>query len=258
MTEEHSRSYSNRHRAESFGTRPQAYDRARPDYPAALINDLVAERPAGGLDVGCGTGKAARLIVARGVPMLGVEIDERMAAVARSHGITVEIGSFETWADDGRRFDLMTCAQAWHWIDPAVGIPKAARVLAPGGRLALFWNFASFDPSTRSALDAVYRHVAPELSEHSVVRDGGPATVTDHLAELRHAEQFADLEHRRYPWTTTYSRGAWLDLVATHSDHATLPAEQLAELLAALGRAVDALGGSVHAEYTTDAIFARH
>ncbi|MFC4033133.1 hypothetical protein ACFO3J_16795 [Streptomyces polygonati] len=44
--------------------------------------------------------------------MLGVEGDERMAEVARSHGVEVEVGAFETWDDAGRRFDLVTCADA--------------------------------------------------------------------------------------------------------------------------------------------------
>ena len=49
----------------------------------------------------------------------------------------VEVSSFEDWPDNGRTFDLITCAQAWHWVDPAVGAAKAARLLAPGGELAL-------------------------------------------------------------------------------------------------------------------------
>ena len=83
------RSHTNRSRAESFGAGARAYDRARPSYPSALIDDVLADGPRAVLDVGCGTGKLARLIAERGVPVLGVEIDERMAEVARAHGIDV-------------------------------------------------------------------------------------------------------------------------------------------------------------------------
>ena len=51
------------------------------------------------LDVGCGTGKVARELSARGLEVLGVELDERMAAIARGHGIEVELGAFEDWDD---------------------------------------------------------------------------------------------------------------------------------------------------------------
>jgi len=39
-------------------------------------------------------------------------------------------------------YDLLVSAQAWHWVDPVVAMPKAAALLRPGGTLALFWNYA--------------------------------------------------------------------------------------------------------------------
>src|SRR5690348_959284 len=59
------RTHTNRTRAQSFGSDARAYDRVRPGYPPELIDDLVADRPRTALDVGCGTGKAARLVQAR-------------------------------------------------------------------------------------------------------------------------------------------------------------------------------------------------
>src|SRR5690349_21277834 len=100
------RMHDQRHRAEVFGSAAEAYDEYRPSYPDALIDDLVAAGPARALDIGCGTGKAGRLLAARGVEVLGVEIDEDMAEVARRSGLEVEVGSFETWEPAGRTFDL--------------------------------------------------------------------------------------------------------------------------------------------------------
>ncbi|MER6002826.1 methyltransferase domain-containing protein [Nonomuraea angiospora] len=121
-----------RHVARSRSTALQ-YDRYRPESPDELIDELTAGHPTRVLDVGCGTGKVARTLAGRGLAVLGVEVDERMANVARGHGVEVEVAPFETWDDAGRRFDLMTCGDAWHWIDPDAGIAKAARVLATGG-----------------------------------------------------------------------------------------------------------------------------
>ena len=250
------RAHTNRVRAESFGARAEQYDRERPGYPDALVDDLVAARPADALDIACGTGKAAVLIAARGVRVLGVEVDERMSAVARARGLPVEIAPFETWPARRRRFDLVVCGQAWHWIDPAVGPAKARKLLRPHGLLGLFWNFAHFDAVTQRALDAAYLDAAPELSRHSVVRGGGPATVPAHVAGLR-AAGFGAVEHARYEWFQDYSRERWLALLSTHSDHATLPAARRHALWARVGEAVDALGGTLRARYVTEALLAR-
>ena len=54
-------------------------------------------------------------------------------------------------------------AQAWHWVDPVVGVPKAAAVLRPGGTLALFWNWTRSTRRSGPRCDEVYARVAPEL-----------------------------------------------------------------------------------------------
>jgi 2-polyprenyl-3-methyl-5-hydroxy-6-metoxy-1,4-benzoquinol methylase len=108
--------YRDRGRAESFGSVAEQYDRYRAGYPEGLIEDLVGMRPARVLDVGCGTGKVAVPLIRRGLSVLGVEADERMAGVARGHGVHVQVAAFETWDTAGQVFDLVTCGDAWHWI----------------------------------------------------------------------------------------------------------------------------------------------
>ncbi len=148
--------HENRQRAESFGADAERYDRSRPSYPAAMVDDLLAGKPARVLDVGCGTGMVARLFLARGCDVLGVEPDSRMASIAESHGIQVEVASFEAWDPARRTFDLVVAGQAWHWVDPSVGPGKAAALLGPGGWLAIFWNRGRHDTPTRAALDEAY------------------------------------------------------------------------------------------------------
>ena len=93
-----------RERSKLFDREAERYDRYRPTYPDALIDDLLGPKPEGldVLDVGCGTGIASRLIAQRGANVLGVEVAPRMAEIARSHGIDVEIGAFEDWNPAGR------------------------------------------------------------------------------------------------------------------------------------------------------------
>jgi SAM-dependent methyltransferase len=130
--------HTDRERAESFGQDPASYDRLRPSYPSELVDELLADAPRDVLDVGCGTGIAGSLLAARGCRVLGVVLDQRMAVLARAKGLDVEISAFETWDPRGRSFDLLTCGQAWHWIDPALGLQRAAAALREHGRIALF------------------------------------------------------------------------------------------------------------------------
>ena len=104
-----------RHRqtAESFGADPDRYDRARPGYPAALVERIVAASPGPDvLDVGCGTGIAARQFQAAGCRVLGVDPDPRMAGLARQSGLEVEVATFEAWDPAGRVFDAVIAGQA--------------------------------------------------------------------------------------------------------------------------------------------------
>ena len=160
--------HEDRARALSFGGVAALYDRARPSYPSELIDALVDLSPRRALDVGCGTGKAARLLVERGCDVLGVEPDPSMAAIARSHGITVEDATFENWDARGRVFDLIVSGQAWHWVDPVEGVAKAGSLLRPGGHLGVFWNRGRPEDETRRALEAVYLRLAPELAKTNV------------------------------------------------------------------------------------------
>ena len=119
--------------AESFGGDAERYDRARPDYPDALVRRIIAASPGRNvLDVGCGTGIEARQFRAAGCTVLGVEPDARMAEFARGSGVEVEVATLEAWDPAGRKFDAVIAGTAWHWVDPVAGAAKTARVLRPG------------------------------------------------------------------------------------------------------------------------------
>src|SRR3954454_7984055 len=155
--------HGNRDRAESFGLVAEQYDRLRSSYPTVFIDYLAAWGPINAVDIGCGTGKVARALVEREVRVLGVEPDEAMAAVARNHGIRVELARFETRDPAGRTVDLVTAGHAWHWVDPNSGLAKVASVLEPGGTVALFWNYHAVHASLAEVFDGVYAVCAPEL-----------------------------------------------------------------------------------------------
>jgi SAM-dependent methyltransferase len=248
--------HQDRDRAMSFGGVAALYDKARPSYPPALIDTLMAFAPRSVLDIGCGTGKAARLLADRGCDVLGVEPDPSMAALARGHGITVEQATFEQWESASRTFDLIVCGQAWHWMDPEVRGRKAALTLRPGGHLAVFWNRGRPAEVAAPALDAAYVRLAPEIANTNVALH--PASMPSaRFEEFENAALFDDIAVTTFRWDTVYDRAGWVDFISTHSDHLRLPDARRHALLEAVGEAIDSVGGEMTYHYSTLLVLAK-
>ncbi|KAF4408505.1 class I SAM-dependent methyltransferase [Streptomyces lycii] len=250
-----------RRMAESFGVDARRYDQARPGYPDALVARIVAGSPGTDvLDVGCGTGIAARQFQAAGGAVLGVEPDARMAGFARARGLEAEVASFEAWHPAGRTFDTVIAAQSWHWVDPDAGPVKAAQVLRPGGRLAIFGHVYEPPAEVAEPFAAAYRRAAPDSP-----LNGGPArrpldlyraAYAKFADKIRETGQFDDPEQWRFDWEQSYTRDQWLDLLPTTGGLTQLRPDQLAGILDAVGDAVDSLGGRFTMNYTTLAVTA--
>jgi SAM-dependent methyltransferase len=249
------REYENRARASSFGDDAEQYERTRPTYPAALVDDLMADDPHDVLDIGCGTAKAGRLFVERGCTVVGLEPDARMAEVARRFLPAVEVGVFEGWDAAGRSFDLAIAGQAWHWVDPVTGAARLGDVVRQGGRIALFWNLGQHEDAIRPAIDAAYERFAPPSVSNSVahVRDGDD----EYVGPIAATGAFGPVEIRSYSWEQRYTRQAWLDQLPTHSDHRLLTQHDRDQLLDAVGAVIDDFGGSFTMCYETKLVTAK-
>ncbi|MDT0470094.1 class I SAM-dependent methyltransferase [Streptomyces gibsoniae] len=245
-----------RRMAESFGVDAQRYDRARPGYPDALVTRIVTGSPGPDmLDVGTGTGIAARQFQAAGCTVLGIEPDARMADFARARGLQVEVATFEAWRAADRTFDAVIAAQSWHWVEPVTGVVKAARVLRPGGRLAIFGHVYEPPIEVAEPFAAAYRRAAPDspLNGQPARRplDLYQAAYAKCADTIRETEQFNAPEQWRFDWEQSYTRAQWLDLLPTTGGLTQLRPDQLARILDEVGDAIDSLGGRFTMNYTT-------
>jgi SAM-dependent methyltransferase len=126
----------------SFGAVADAYDRARPSYPPEAAAWLTGSAPGRVLELGAGTGKLTGQLVALGHQVVATDpLDEMLRhLVARVPGVPVARATAERIPLRGRSVDTVVGAQAFHWFDADRSLPEIARVLRPGGRLALVWN----------------------------------------------------------------------------------------------------------------------
>ncbi len=256
--------HQHREMAESFGADPERYDSSRPSYPGEMVQKIVAASPGRDvLDVGIGTGIAARQFRTAGCTVTGVDVDARMAEFARHDGFEVEVTAFETWEPAGREFDAVIAGQTWHWVNPVAGAAKAADVLRPGGRLAVFWNADQPHSDLARAFGEVYgrvtpgslvarRWLMPTAGDYSTAAVDGYVRLGGKVVEgVRQVGGFGKPEQWRFDWERVYTRDEWIDQVPTTGDHTQFSSGQLDDLLTGLGAAIDAQGGSFTMRYAT-------
>jgi SAM-dependent methyltransferase len=225
----------------TFDTVAEQYEEARPTYPEALLDDLVAETrlPPGGriVEIGPGTGKASVALAARGFELVGVELGPGLAAVARRRlapypRASVVVGAFERWEPAAADFDAVVAFTSFHWVDPEVRYAKSAALLRPGGALAAVSTRHVLVPGgdpVWAELQAAYDAVRPHPGNGP---PPAPEDVPDLREEMEATGLFESVVVRRHLWEVDYTADEYVAVLGTYSDNIALPAAQRNELFA--------------------------
>ena len=211
-----------RRQARSFGPVAAAYDRGRPTFPAEAVKWLVGPDPTTVLELGAGTGKLTEVLVELGHDVHATDPDEHMLSVLRKHlpdVPTSESGAEEIPLPD-RSVDVVVAAQAFHWFDHEKALPEIARVLRPGGHVALAWN-------SRDERIPWVRRLGALLGS-----PGAAAEATSSQEVLVQSDLFGFVEDKQFPFWQPIDRESIVDMAASRSYVATLDEDARQQLLA--------------------------
>jgi cyclopropane fatty-acyl-phospholipid synthase-like methyltransferase len=210
------------------------------------------------LEIGCGTGQATLPLARRGVRILALELGSTLARVAAKKlqdypDVTIQNIAFEDWQPKKEAFDLFLSAQAFHWIEPSVGLTRAATTLKPGGSVALIWNL------DRSQESAFYHATNPIYQRYGDCMPRGPS-LNDWVSIYREALERNHLFHHtaeeHHDWQQTYEKQPYLDLLSTFSSTLALDHGTRRRFLTDIAAVIDSFGGVVPRLYTTALLLA--
>jgi SAM-dependent methyltransferase len=218
-----------RDHALSFGPVAKAYDRARPSYPGDAAAWLVGPRRSAVLELGAGTGKLTELLVAAGHDVVATDpLAEMLGHLrARVPGARTAVAAAEHIPVASRSADVVVCAQAFHWFDHEVALAEIARVLRPGGVLALVWNARDEGIPWVRKLGTII---------------GSSDNRTDLADPVTESPYFGPVEQREFRFWQSLRRDELFDLVRSRSYVAVLDDERREELLTRVGALYDDYG----------------
>jgi SAM-dependent methyltransferase len=256
-------------RRSTFDQAAAQYDRARPRYPAALFDDLAELAGIGPgarvLELGPGTGQATVPLAQRGCRVVAVELGAGLAAVARRNLArfpTVEVvtAAFEDWPLPAEPFDVVLAATAFHWMDPAVRVGKAADALRAGGALAIVTtrHIAGGDESFFAEVQACYERWHPDTPPGGSPPLKTATEIPTSSDELDRSHRFGPASVRRHEWEQAYTTAGYLEVLLTYSGHRALDPRARTGLLDCIAHLIDTVhGGQITKRYMFELRVAR-
>jgi SAM-dependent methyltransferase len=223
--------------ATAFACAAQDYERGRPGYPAAAIDELVRalclQRRSIVVDLAAGTGKLTRELTLRFDRVTAIEpLAEMRAHLARAApAAEVLAGTAERLPVGPATADAIFVAQAFHWFDGHQALDQIARALKPGGGLGLLWNTTPWErreDAWFAGLDDVLEHSRADLS---VMRRQATGRWREAFAEK---PRFRPLSHATFDNTQRVSEEEFLANLASRSYIARLEPDARRDVMRAV------------------------
>ena len=232
-----------------------SYERGRPSYPPGAVEHLARVLNIGPgrtvVDLGAGTGKFTRLLLATGATVVAVEPQAAMraelsAAASASASLEVVDGGAESIPLPDASVDVVCAATAFHWFDHEVAMPEIARVLRDGGGLGLVWNERDERvPWVREMTEIIrwdgYRPYGVDFDWRPFIELGG---------------FFAYGGRLQLPYVQLLDRASFVDRVASISYISTLSPDERAPVLARCAELVAGFDEPFELPYQCDVIWA--
>ena len=236
-----------------FASGSDLYERARPGYSDESVECLVDFLGIGPgsrvLDVASGTGKLTRALTATGADCVASEPSPSMraefgAAVPGVPQLGADAASLPLAAGT---FDAVTVAQAFHWFASTATLAEFARVLRPGGGLALIWNERDESDPVVAELSAISKWDVHQ--PYPAGRDFG--------AVVDASECFGPVTRTRFRFTQLLDRTAFVEQVASRSYVAVLPEDRRRAILDGVAALAGRLEEPIRLPYLVDLFCAR-
>ncbi|MCT1479716.1 class I SAM-dependent methyltransferase [Microbacterium sp. p3-SID336] len=240
-------------KATSFGAQASSYEAGRPEYPFEAVAWMLERMPDGArriADVGAGTGKLTRALVAAGdAEVVAVDPDPAMLSALQDAvpGVPTFLGTAERMPLPDASVDAVVLGQAWHWVEPVAASAEVGRVTRAGGVLGLIWNLRD------DRVDWVRR-----LTD---IMHGSNAEVMLAAGDPVVAAPFAPLEQERWEWNRPITRDLLHRMASSRSDIITADDTEKERIRQRMDALFDELGlhgdDTIELPYVTRAFRAR-
>ena len=195
--------------SQGFGAGADAYARGRPSYPAEAV-EWIASRfapDATVLDLAAGTGIFTSLLRPFAARLIAVEPVESMRAKIEGADLVLD-GTAESIPLDEASVDAVTVAQAFHWFRFDEALAEIARVLRPGGVLALVWNRRDESVPWVDRMSEIIQWRAHQISEYDRI---------DWPSVVGASGLYGPVEHASFSWAHLLNREGLADRVRSVS-----------------------------------------